>query len=144
MRILEDESLAQQARVVIERRAVEQPKAARIDEDFRAVRTDVDLIGRPGIRIPRKRVFEARASAGLDADAQRALAKLRNLLRRGFGDGDLDAESPPPNGLRNCTGVATPPAGLPPAISASVQLSSAPTMRSFNRQSGSRTLHFEY
>src|SRR5205823_14234660 len=62
VRVVENEPLAHQARVVVEHGAVKQPKAPGIDEDLRAVRAleyDVCTLGR---LLPAEYVLEPRAA----------------------------------------------------------------------------------
>ena len=90
MRVLEHEPAAEQGRVVVERRAVEQPMAARVDPDAHAVRSFEDEIGVARRRFPREDVLESRAAARLDADAKARgvgvllLDQLLNLRSRRF------------------------------------------------------------
>ena len=54
VRVVEDEAAADQARVVVERGAVDEPVALRIDEDFRAVRRPRTRGRRRGASLPRR------------------------------------------------------------------------------------------
>src|SRR5437588_5537114 len=88
VRVVESESPADQARVVIEHRAIEQPQAPGIDEDPRAVRTLEHDVGRLGRGLPAEDIFEPRAAARLHANTEADLAHvalgqhLLDLLRR--------------------------------------------------------------
>src|SRR5829696_7058299 len=73
VRIIEDEPLADEARVVIERRPIDEPDALGIDEHLRSFRPFEHVVTVLGGRLPGKHVTQARAAASLDADAEAAL-----------------------------------------------------------------------
>src|SRR5687768_11967856 len=58
VRIAEHKSLADEARVVVERGAVEKPQALRVDEHLRSVGTVEDMIARSGLGFPRERIAQ--------------------------------------------------------------------------------------
>src|SRR6185436_16195665 len=70
VRVLEHEPAAEQARVVVERRPVEQPMTARIDPHAHALRSVENQIRVLRRRLPREDVLKAGAAAGLHADAE--------------------------------------------------------------------------
>src|SRR5690349_2245137 len=70
MRVVGDEPLAQQARVVIEHASVEQAQALWIDEHASPLWSGEDRIAGGRRRCPSERIFEARAPARLHAEAQ--------------------------------------------------------------------------
>src|SRR5687768_969892 len=82
IRVVEDEPLADQTRVVVERRAVDEAVTFRVDENLGAVRPFEHVIAGARRRLPGERVAQTRAAAGLDADAQTAIgeAVLRGHL----------------------------------------------------------------
>src|SRR5215831_4866027 len=73
VRVVEDESLADEIRVVVQHGTVQEQQAFPVDEDLRAFRTLEDLVAGPRCPLPRERVAQARAAAALHADAQPAL-----------------------------------------------------------------------
>src|SRR5438876_11439552 len=84
IRVVECEPSTDQARVVIEHRAVEQPQAPGIDEYPRAVGALEHDVSRFGRVLPAKNIFEPRAAAGLHANAE------ANLAHVAFGQHFLD------------------------------------------------------
>src|SRR5262245_27007803 len=68
--VVEQEPLADQAGVVVERRAVDESVALLVHENARALRTLEDVVAFPGCRLPREGIAQPRAAAGFDADAQ--------------------------------------------------------------------------
>src|SRR5215831_675371 len=92
VRVVEDESLADEIRVVVQHGTVQKQQAFPVDEDLRAFRPLEDLVAGPRCPLPRERVAQARAAAALHADAQSALVdallghQRANLARRRFGD----------------------------------------------------------
>ena len=66
--VVEDETTADQAAVVIEHRAVQVQQAFLVDEDLRAVRPFEYLVAEPRFALPGKRVAQARTSAAFDAN----------------------------------------------------------------------------
>src|SRR5215813_5471919 len=74
MRVVDDESSGQEARVVVQPDAVQQPETPGIDEHPRPVRTVEDRVAWSRRGFPAEGVFESRAAAGSDAEAQRTLA----------------------------------------------------------------------
>src|ERR1700730_4654502 len=73
VRVVEDEPLADQARVVVEDGAVQVQQALLVDEDLRAVRPFEDLVAQAGLLLPGEGVAQTRAPAPLDPDAQPTL-----------------------------------------------------------------------
>src|SRR5690349_11547258 len=73
VRVVEDEPLTDQARVVVARRAVEKPEAARVDVDARAFGAVEHVVAVARRGLPRERVAEAGTAPGLDPDAQAAI-----------------------------------------------------------------------
>src|SRR5437763_16474742 len=90
VRVVEDETLRQERRVVVERRAVEEEQTLLIDEDLRAVGPFEDLVPEPRRGVPPECVAEAGAAAPLHADTKTALAdallghQRPDLLRGGL------------------------------------------------------------
>ena len=76
MRVVDDESSAQEARVVVEYDAVQQPETPGIDEHLRPVPTVEYRVGLSRRCFPPERIFESRAASGSDAKTQRALSSL--------------------------------------------------------------------
>src|SRR5438094_4205488 len=132
LRVVDDESLAQQARVVVEHDAIEQTKAPRIHYHPRASRSVEHRVVGPRCGFPSENVFESGTAAGSDADPKRVLAALAlrehlvDVRRRAIGD---------PN-HRTCTATAL--------ISATVTVRKTSKIRAPTRQSGSRTVHVAY
>src|SRR5215510_11328392 len=96
MRVVEHKAFAQQAGVVVEDAAVEQPQAARIDEHLRAVRPLENRIAVLRRALPTEDVLEAGTAACLDADteprfATPALGQHRSDVCRGVSS-DLNHE----------------------------------------------------
>src|SRR5712691_8526808 len=73
VRVVEDEPLADQARVVVEDGPVQVQQALLVDEDLRALWPFEDLVADAGLLLPGEGVAQARAAAPLDPDAQPAL-----------------------------------------------------------------------
>src|SRR5688572_1327036 len=73
VRVFEEKASADQACVVAEHRAVQQPEASGIDEDPGAFRTFKHVIAFVGCLFPGKHVLEARAASGLQPDPQATL-----------------------------------------------------------------------
>src|SRR6266516_264222 len=61
VRVVEDEALADQGRVVVEDRAVQIQQAFPVDENLRARRTLEHLVAEPRLFFPRKRVAQSGA-----------------------------------------------------------------------------------
>jgi hypothetical protein len=81
MGVREREPFADEARVVIERGAVEEPVAFRIDEHLRAFGAVEHVVALPGFGFPRERIAQPGTAAGLDADPQAPLREAV-LIRR--------------------------------------------------------------
>src|SRR3712207_3333295 len=73
VRVVEDESLADEARVVVERRAVQKPVAARVDIHLGAVGSLEDVVAVARSGFPGERIAESGTSARLDADTESTL-----------------------------------------------------------------------
>src|SRR5262245_11049242 len=73
VRVVEDESLADQVRVVVEHRAVQKQQALLVHEDLGALGALEHLVAEPGLLLPCERVAQPRTAAALDADAQAAI-----------------------------------------------------------------------
>src|SRR5262245_30928452 len=92
VRIVEDEPLADEIRVVVQHGAVQVQQALPVDEDLGAFRTLEDLVARSRDSLPGERVAQARAAATLHADAQSAVVdallghQRADFARRRFGD----------------------------------------------------------
>src|SRR5207237_8880800 len=92
VRVVEDEPLTEQARVVVEDSAFEQPEALGIDEHLRAHRALTDDVRVLGRLLPAEDVLEPRAAARLHADPETGRAKgaldqhLLDLVRRVLRD----------------------------------------------------------
>ena len=155
VRVFEEKASADQARVVAEHRAVQQPEAPGIDEDPGALRTFKHVIAFAGCLFPGKYVLEARAAAGLQPDPQGTLFMVRvremflNLsrgrfynLNHGFLYAAYNAAT-----RRVAGDDITVTGGADGSESATISkmLHSARTaaIRSRMRRNGSRTLHFE-
>src|SRR6202521_2921932 len=76
VRVFEEKASADQARVVAEHRAVQQPEAPGIDEDPGALRTFKHVVVFARRLLPSKHVLEARAAAGLQPDPQPPLVHM--------------------------------------------------------------------
>src|SRR5687768_1614828 len=74
VRVVEDESLGDERRVVVENRAPEEQIALLVDEDPGALWPLEHLVAEAGLALPRERVAEARAAPALDAHTQPSLA----------------------------------------------------------------------
>src|SRR5579872_2740720 len=72
VRVVEDETLADEARVVIERRPVEVREALRIHVDARALGAVEHVIAVTRARFPGERIAEPGTAAGLDPDPETA------------------------------------------------------------------------
>ena len=73
MRVVENEALAHEARVVVERRPVDEPEALGIDEDPRSFRAFEHVVAVLRRRLPGEDLAQSRTPASLDADAESAL-----------------------------------------------------------------------
>src|SRR5215467_9348877 len=73
VRVVEDESLADEIRVVVQHGTVQKQQAFPVDEDLRTFRTFEDFVAGSRCPLPRERVAQARAPAALHPDAQSAL-----------------------------------------------------------------------
>src|SRR6187551_199493 len=73
VRVVENEPFAHEARVVVERRPVDEPEALGIDEDPRAFRAFEHVVAVLRGRLPVEDVAQTRTPARLDADAEAAL-----------------------------------------------------------------------
>src|SRR5262249_46429469 len=73
VRVIEDESAADETRVVIEDGAVQIQQALLVDKNLRAIGTFKDFIAKAGFALPRKRVTQAGTASALHPDTQTAL-----------------------------------------------------------------------
>src|SRR5258708_11971209 len=83
--ILENESLAHQRLFVLERRAVQEQKTFRVNEEARAEFFE-DLVAIPRLSVEPHAIREAGAAAALDADAQAALFTRNSILVEQLAD----------------------------------------------------------
>src|SRR5262249_3939108 len=72
LRVFEDKAFADQARVVVQRRPVEEPEALLVDEHLRVVGPFDHLIVWPRLGFPGKDIAQPRAPARLDPNPQSA------------------------------------------------------------------------
>src|SRR6185312_9167576 len=90
VRVVEDESLRDEIRVVIEHGPVQKQQALPVHVDLGALGAFEHLVARSRGLFPRERVAQPRAAAALDADAQSALVdallghQRADLVRGGF------------------------------------------------------------
>src|SRR5687768_11373134 len=74
VRVVEDETLGDERRVVVEHRPLEEQVALLVDEDLGAVGSLEHLVAKPRLALPGERVAETRAAAALHAHTQPSLA----------------------------------------------------------------------
>src|SRR5688572_7769442 len=67
VRVVEDEAFAEQVRVVVERRSVEEQMALLVDVDLRPLGALENLVAHPRLALPGERVAQPGAAAALDA-----------------------------------------------------------------------------
>src|SRR4029434_6440257 len=152
--VFEEKASADQARVVAERRAVQQPEAPGIDEDPGALRAFKHVIAFAGCLFPGKHVLEARAASGLEPDPQATLfhvllgEQLSNLssgafsnLNHGFPYAAYNADTRRMAG-DDITLIGADGSGSA-AISEMLHSVRMAAIRSRMRRNGSRTMHFE-
>src|SRR5687768_3814272 len=92
VRVVEDEALCEQRRVVVECRSLQKQIALAVDEQLRPVGHGEDFIAQAGLALPPERVAEPRAAAAFHTHTKTAFAdallghQRLDLLCRGLAD----------------------------------------------------------
>ena len=75
MRVVEDEALTDETRVVVERRAIDESIALGVDEEPGPVGPVEHVVPFARARLPGKRIAQAGAATGFDADSEAAVGQ---------------------------------------------------------------------